>query len=91
MKHAPIRAAGDLPPYIITQSSVAGEGVYERQERRVGKSHYRYADYLAEGRAWAARLGVPDIALAEHAGAYTAVHCPPSKMPGGRNFEGKTL
>jgi len=82
VKHARIRAAVDLPPHIIPQPSVPGEGVFERQERRLGKSHYTFADYIAEGREWAASKGVPEIALAEHARAYAAVHCPPSKMKG---------
>jgi hypothetical protein len=90
VKHDTIRPAVDLPtdwfahyhqPYPRKGCGI-GDGIYDRAERCLGKSHYTYADYVAEGREWAASKGVPEIALAEHARCYAAVHCPPGKMKG---------
>lgn len=61
-----------------------GEGVFERDERRMGRSHWTVEDYRQAGREWFDRvvtIANPTQAQREkHANCWVAMNCPPSKL-----------
>lgn len=75
-----------LYPRVLRLDPVAGEGVFERTERRRGRADWTVADYREAGRAEFDRKRLTDqepmhaSMREEYARVFVKLNCPPAKL-----------